>query len=126
VALQLWDIGGQSIGGKMIGNYINGADAVVLCYDITNCSRAPSPVPESPVFPSSPALMYSYHLLLLYDRQLHQWGGCGRVMLGYHQLCALPLPEPLAPLLTQTHCCSSPALPSSCFMISNYINRAVL
>ena len=36
VALQLWDIGGQSIGGKMITNYIYGAHAVVLCYDITN------------------------------------------------------------------------------------------
>lgn len=36
VALQIWDIGGQSIGGKMIGNYIFGAQAVVLCYDITN------------------------------------------------------------------------------------------
>ena len=28
VALQIWDIGGQSIGGKMIGNYIFGAHAV--------------------------------------------------------------------------------------------------
>lgn len=36
VTLQVWDIGGQSIGSKMIGNYIHGADAVVLCYDITN------------------------------------------------------------------------------------------
>ncbi len=36
VALQIWDIGGQSIGGKMIGNYIFGAHAVLLCYDITN------------------------------------------------------------------------------------------
>jgi Ras-related protein Rab-28 len=36
VALQIWDIGGQSIGGKMIGNYIYGAHAVLLCYDITN------------------------------------------------------------------------------------------
>ncbi|KAL1526585.1 hypothetical protein AB1Y20_015291 [Prymnesium parvum] len=35
-ALQIWDIGGQTIGGKMIGNYIYGADAVLLCYDITN------------------------------------------------------------------------------------------
>lgn len=34
--LQLWDIGGQSIGSKMITNYISGADAVLLCYDITN------------------------------------------------------------------------------------------
>lgn len=36
VALQLWDIGGQTIGGKMIKNYIYGASAVVLCYDVTN------------------------------------------------------------------------------------------
>lgn len=35
VALQIWDIGGQSIGSKMIANYIAGADAVLLCYDIT-------------------------------------------------------------------------------------------
>ena len=36
VALQIWDIGGQSIGSKMIGNYIYGAQAVLVCYDITN------------------------------------------------------------------------------------------
>jgi Ras-related protein Rab-28 len=36
VALQLWDIGGQSIGSKMVSNYISGAHAVLLCYDITN------------------------------------------------------------------------------------------
>jgi Ras-related protein Rab-28 len=36
IALQIWDIGGQSIGSKMITNYISGADAVLLCYDITN------------------------------------------------------------------------------------------
>ena len=36
VAIQLWDIGGQSISGKMIGNYIFGAHAVMLCYDVTN------------------------------------------------------------------------------------------
>ena len=29
-----WDIGGQSIGGKMIKNYIYGAHAVLLCYDV--------------------------------------------------------------------------------------------
>lgn len=33
---QLWDIGGQTIGGKMIRNYIFGAQAVLLVYDITN------------------------------------------------------------------------------------------
>eukprot|EP00899_Mesostigma_viride_P028361 jgi/Mesvir1/870/Mv17439-RA.2 len=36
VAIQLWDIGGQTIGGKMIGNYIFGAQAVLLVYDISN------------------------------------------------------------------------------------------
>ncbi|CAE8588452.1 unnamed protein product, partial [Polarella glacialis] len=36
VCLQIWDIGGQSIGGKMVSNYIHGSNAVVLCYDITN------------------------------------------------------------------------------------------
>jgi len=36
VALQIWDIGGQSIGSRMLQNYIYGADAVLLCYDITN------------------------------------------------------------------------------------------
>ena len=30
--LNVWDIGGQTIGGKMIGNYIYGAQAVLLCY----------------------------------------------------------------------------------------------
>lgn len=36
VALQIWDIGGQTIGSKMIHNYIYGANAVLLTYDITN------------------------------------------------------------------------------------------
>jgi len=36
VCLQVWDIGGQSIGGKMVTNYIHGAHAVCLVYDITN------------------------------------------------------------------------------------------
>lgn len=36
VCMQIWDIGGQSIGGKMVSNYIHGSHAVVLCYDITN------------------------------------------------------------------------------------------
>lgn len=36
VALQIWDIGGQTIGSKMVSNYIYGAQAVVLVYDITN------------------------------------------------------------------------------------------
>ena len=33
VALQIWDIGGQTIGSKMIGKYIFGAQAVMLAYD---------------------------------------------------------------------------------------------
>lgn len=36
ISMQMWDIGGQSIGSKMITNYISGADAILLCYDITN------------------------------------------------------------------------------------------
>lgn len=36
VSLQLWDIGGQSIGSRMIGNYVYGADAVLCCYDLTS------------------------------------------------------------------------------------------
>jgi Ras-related protein Rab-28 len=34
--VQLWDIGGQSIGSKMLGNYITGAHVVLLAYDVTN------------------------------------------------------------------------------------------
>ena len=36
VALQIWDIGGQSIGSEMLSTYIFGSHAVVLVYDITN------------------------------------------------------------------------------------------
>lgn len=36
VSIQLWDIGGQTIGGKMIENYLSGAQAVLFVYDITN------------------------------------------------------------------------------------------
>ena len=32
----MWDVGGQSIGSKMLEKYIYGAHAVVLCYDISN------------------------------------------------------------------------------------------
>ncbi|XP_062500504.1 ras-related protein Rab-28-like [Corticium candelabrum] len=35
-ALQVWDIGGQTIGGKMLPSYIYGADCVLLVYDVTN------------------------------------------------------------------------------------------
>lgn len=34
--LQLWDIGGQTIASKMVTNYIYGAQAVLLAYDVTN------------------------------------------------------------------------------------------
>uniref|UniRef100_A0A7S1XYG9 Ras-related protein Rab-28 n=1 Tax=Phaeomonas parva TaxID=124430 RepID=A0A7S1XYG9_9STRA len=36
VSLQLWDIGGQSIGSKMVNTYLFNAHAVILLYDITN------------------------------------------------------------------------------------------
>jgi len=36
VTMQVWDIGGQTIGGKMIGNYVFGSHAILLAYDITN------------------------------------------------------------------------------------------
>ncbi|KPI83556.1 putative Small GTP-binding protein Rab28 [Leptomonas seymouri] len=38
VTLQLWDIGGQQIGGKMLSNYIHGSHAVCLVYDLTNAN----------------------------------------------------------------------------------------
>ncbi|KAK0058359.1 ras-related protein Rab-28 [Biomphalaria pfeifferi] len=38
VALQVWDIGGQTLGGSMLDNYIFGAHGVLLVYDITNYS----------------------------------------------------------------------------------------
>ena len=36
ILLQIWDIGGQTIGSKMIGTYLFGADAICLVYDISN------------------------------------------------------------------------------------------
>lgn len=36
VTLQIWDIGGQQIGGKMLAKYIFGCAAVLLVYDVTN------------------------------------------------------------------------------------------
>ncbi|KAJ7329468.1 hypothetical protein JRQ81_015642 [Phrynocephalus forsythii] len=36
VTVQVWDIGGQTIGGKMLDKYVYGAQAVLLVYDITN------------------------------------------------------------------------------------------
>ncbi|OXB62138.1 hypothetical protein ASZ78_007841, partial [Callipepla squamata] len=37
VTLQVWDVGGQTIGGKMLDKYIYGAQGILLVYDITNC-----------------------------------------------------------------------------------------
>ncbi|KAK3582756.1 hypothetical protein CHS0354_015280 [Potamilus streckersoni] len=38
VAMQVWDIGGQTMGGKMLENYIYGCQGALLVYDITNYS----------------------------------------------------------------------------------------
>ena len=34
--LQIWDIGGQQLGGKMLSNYMYGAHAVLFTYDVTS------------------------------------------------------------------------------------------
>ena len=34
--LQIWDIGGQQLGGKMLGNYLYGSHAILLVYDVTS------------------------------------------------------------------------------------------
>jgi len=36
VSLQIWDIGGQQLGSKLLKNYIYGSHAVILTYDITS------------------------------------------------------------------------------------------
>ncbi|KAI3351561.1 hypothetical protein L3Q82_020395 [Scortum barcoo] len=36
VTLQVWDIGGQTLGGKMLDKYVYGAHGLLLVYDITN------------------------------------------------------------------------------------------
>lgn len=36
VLVQLWDVGGQNLGGKMLENYVAGAQAVLFVYDSTN------------------------------------------------------------------------------------------
>lgn len=36
VTLQVWDIGGQQLGGGMLETYLFGADAILLIYDVTN------------------------------------------------------------------------------------------
>lgn len=35
VTLQLWDVGGQSLGGQMLDKYLYGAHAILFVYDIT-------------------------------------------------------------------------------------------
>ncbi len=50
VALQIWDIGGQTIGSKMIGKYIFGAQAVMLAYDGARNGRGSSS-PAPPCLP---------------------------------------------------------------------------
>uniref|UniRef100_A0A8C8U0X8 Ras-related protein Rab-7a n=1 Tax=Peromyscus maniculatus bairdii TaxID=230844 RepID=A0A8C8U0X8_PERMB len=39
VTLQVWDIGGQTIDGKMLDKYIYGAQGILLVYDITNYQK---------------------------------------------------------------------------------------
>eukprot|EP00948_MAST-09A_sp_MAST-9A-sp1_P000963 g963.t1 len=36
ISLRVFDIGGQSIGSKMLPKYVYGADVVFLCYDVTS------------------------------------------------------------------------------------------
>jgi len=36
LTVQVWDIGGQSLGSKMLGQYVWGASIVFLCYDVTD------------------------------------------------------------------------------------------
>eukprot|EP00998_Keelungia_sp_KM082_P007800 NODE_3987_length_829_cov_42.591168_g3964_i0.p2 GENE.NODE_3987_length_829_cov_42.591168_g3964_i0~~NODE_3987_length_829_cov_42.591168_g3964_i0.p2 ORF type:complete len:249 (-),score=96.97 NODE_3987_length_829_cov_42.591168_g3964_i0:81-794(-) len=65
VSFQILDIGGQTIGSKMIGNYVFGAQAILLVYDITNyqsflnLEEWIAVVKRStPQFESSPPLLY--------------------------------------------------------------------
>ena len=34
--IQIWDIGGQAMNNRMIANYLYGAQAILLCYDVTH------------------------------------------------------------------------------------------
>eukprot|EP00056_Hartaetosiga_gracilis_P004638 m.76710 g.76710 ORF g.76710 m.76710 type:complete len:229 (+) comp11894_c0_seq6:86-772(+) len=60
--LQIWDIGGQSIGGKMLPTYLENADCALYVYDITDrdsfesvkdwatvCQRAFADKPKKPI-----------------------------------------------------------------------------
>lgn len=37
-SLQVWDVGGQQLGGKMIEHYLSNSDAILCVYDVTNPS----------------------------------------------------------------------------------------
>ena len=56
VAVQLWDIGGQSIGGKMIKNYIYGAHAVL----VSRADGASQPL-STPLFHGHMQLFFHTH-----------------------------------------------------------------
>ena len=53
----MWDIGGQTLGGAMLNNYIYGAHAVLLVYDITN-----SQVDKLGFYQVLPFLSHLYYL----------------------------------------------------------------
>mmetsp|Transcript_24726 Transcript_24726/g.69826 ORF Transcript_24726/g.69826 Transcript_24726/m.69826 type:complete len:239 (+) Transcript_24726:137-853(+) len=36
VRLQVWDVGGQNVGSKMLGKYVFGSHIIALCYDVTS------------------------------------------------------------------------------------------
>jgi Ras-related protein Rab-28 len=36
ITLQIWDIGGQELGSKLLSSYIYGSNAIILVYDLTN------------------------------------------------------------------------------------------
>lgn len=33
--IQIWDIGGNSLGAKMLANYVYGSSAILMVYDVT-------------------------------------------------------------------------------------------
>ena len=101
VALQIWDIGGQTIGGKMIGNYIYGAQvavaaaaaaavlavlAVVVAAAAVECCRVASASPRYQ--PRPPVATRS-------DTRGTVAGGAP--LLRHHQLPELPEPGGLVP-----------------------------
>ncbi len=34
--MQLWDVGGSALEGRMLDKYVFGADAILLVYDVSN------------------------------------------------------------------------------------------